>query len=97
MRVISRRPLLDLAKRHPDAKSELDAWFHQVEAAEWRNPAELKQMHGTASILRDSRVVFNLCGNKYRLIAKINYPYGIVYVRFVGTHAEYDKVNAERI
>jgi mRNA interferase HigB len=97
MRVISRRPLVEFAKRHPDAKSELDAWFHEVEGADWRNPAEVKQKYGTASILRGNRVVFNLCGNKYRLIAKINYHYAIVYVRFLGTHTEYDKTNAERI
>jgi mRNA interferase HigB len=97
MRVISRRPLTDLAKRYPEAKVELDAWFHEAEAADWANPAQIKAKYGSASILKGSRVVFNICGNKYRLVVKINYPYAIVYVRFAGTHREYDRVNAEEI
>jgi mRNA interferase HigB len=97
MRVISRRPLNELAKRCPDAKVELDAWFHEVEAALWANPAQVKEKYGSASILKGSRVVFNICGNKYRLVVKINYSYGVVYVRFAGTHREYDRVNAEDI
>ncbi len=86
MRVISRRPLMELAKRHPEAKAELDAWFHEAEAAVWANPAQVKAQYGTASILKGSRVVFNVCGNKYRLVVKINYPYSVVYIRFAGTH-----------
>ncbi len=97
MRVISRRPLHELAKRSPDAKVELDAWFHEAEAAHWANPAQIKEKYGSASILKGSRVVFNICGNKYRLVVKINYPYAIVYVRFAGTHGEYDRVHAEEI
>ena len=97
MRVISRRPLNDLAQRHPEAKAELEAWFHEAEAAQWANPAQIKARYGNASILKGSRVVFNICGNKYRLVVKINYAYEIVYVRFAGTHREYDRVNAEEI
>jgi mRNA interferase HigB len=97
MRVISRKPLNELAKRHLDAKAELDAWFHEAEAAVWGNPAQVKTQYGNASVLKGSRVVFNICGNKYRLIVKINYAYSIVYVRFAGTHLEYDRVNAEKI
>lgn len=97
MRVISRRPLIELSKRHAEAKAELDAWFHEVEAARWANPLHVKEKYGSASILKGSRVVFNICGNKYRLVVKINYPYGVVYVRFAGTHGEYDRVNAEEI
>jgi len=97
MRVISRRPLHALAKRFPDAKAELDAWFHEAEAAMWANPAEVKEQYGNASILKGSRVVFNICGNKYRLIVKMNYAYSVVYVRFAGTHREYDQINAEEI
>jgi mRNA interferase HigB len=97
MRVISRKHLSDLAKRHPGAKAELDAWFHEAEAAEWANPAQLRQQYGTASILKGSRAVFNICGNKYRLVVSINYPYSVVYVRFAGTHAEYDNIDAEKI
>jgi mRNA interferase HigB len=97
MRVISRKPLVDLAKRHPDAKAELDAWFHQAETANWANPAEVKAQYGNASVLKGSRVVFNICGNKHRLVVRINYPYSIVYVRFAGTHREYDEIDAEQV
>jgi len=97
MRVISRRPLNDLAEQHPEAKAELDAWFHEAEAVEWANPAEIRSEYGNASILKGSRVVFNICGNKYRLVVKINYAYSVVYVRFAGTHREYDQINAEEI
>jgi len=75
----------------------LDAWFHEAEAAEWANPAQIKQHYGNASILKGSRVVFNICGNKYRIIAKINYSYSVLYVRFAGTHREYDQINVEKI
>jgi mRNA interferase HigB len=86
-----------LAKRFPDAKAELEAWFHEAEAAVWENPAEVKEQYGNASILKGSRVVFNICGNKYRLIVKINYSYSVVYIRFAGTHREYDQINAQDI
>jgi len=86
-----------LAKRFPDTKVELDAWFHEAGAAMWANPAEVKEQYGNASILKGSRVVFNICGNKYRLIVKMNYAYSVVYIRFAGTHREYDQINAEEI
>jgi mRNA interferase HigB len=97
MRVISRKRLIELATRHPDAKAGLDAWFHEVEAADWATPAQLKEQYATASILKNSRVVFNIAGNKYRLIVKLNYAYRVVYVRFAGTHSEYDQIDAEKI
>ncbi len=97
MRVISRKPLNDLAKRYPDSKAELDVWFHEAEAAVWANPARIKHQYGNASILKGGRVVFNICENKFRLVVKINYPYSIVYVRFAGTHKEYDTINAQEI
>jgi mRNA interferase HigB len=97
MRVISRRCLNELAQRHPDSKAELDAWFHETEAAQWANPAQIKQQYGNASILKGSKVVFNICGNKYRIVVSINYFYSVVHVRFAGTHAEYDRVDAEKI
>jgi mRNA interferase HigB len=97
MRVISRKRLKELAARHPEAKAELDAWFHEAEAVTWANPGQLKTQYGNASILKGSRVVFNICGNKYRIVVKINYPYSIVYVRFAGTHQEYDRIDANEI
>ena len=68
-----------------------------VRLAEWSTPADVKQMYGDASILKNNRVVFNIGGNKFRLVVRINYPYRIVYVRFVGTHQEYDAIDAETI
>ena len=97
MRVISRKPLRDFARRFPEAGAELDAWFHETEGAEWADPAQVKAKYGSASILKAGRVVFNICGNKYRLVVKINYEFGIVYVRFIGTHREYDGINIEMI
>jgi len=65
--------------------------------ANWRSPADVKREFGTASVLRDGRVVFNIGGNKYRLVVWINYPYRVVYVRFIGTHSQYDRIDAQTI
>ena len=73
------------------------AWYRHVLKADWRSPADVKREFGTASILRDGRVVFNIAGNKYRLVVWVNYPYRVVYVRFIGTHAQYDRINAQTI
>ena len=97
MRVISRKWLTELARRHPDAKPGLDAWFHETEGADWANPAQVKEQYATASILKNGRVVFNIGGNKYRLVVRINYAYRVVYVRFAGTHSEYDQIDAEQM
>jgi mRNA interferase HigB len=71
--------------------------LNRVKKADWATPADVKAMYGDASILKGGRVVFNICGNRYRLITKINFSYRVVYVRFVGTHAEYDRVDAEHM
>lgn len=97
MHVISRRQLREFAARHPDADMSLRAWFHEAEQARWSAPMDIKRQYVTASILRDNRVVFNIGGNKYRLVVKINYRAQIAYIRFVGTHSEYDHINAEAI
>jgi len=97
MHVISRRPLREFATRHPDAEASVRAWFHEARQAHWRTTADIKHQYGSASILKGSRVVFNLCGNKYRLIGSINYRSEVVFVRFIGTHVEYDRVDAETI
>jgi len=97
MRVISRKWLHELARRHPDAKPGLDAWFHEAEGADWANPAQVKAQYATASILKNGRVVFNIGGNKYRLVVRINYAYRVVYVRFAGTHSAYDRIDAEEM
>jgi mRNA interferase HigB len=100
MRIIAKRALRQFWERHPQgagAKAALEAWHAQVLDADWARPAHVKQQYGDASILKGSRVVFNIAGNKYRLVVRINYPYRVVYVRFVGTHGEYDDIDAEVI
>jgi mRNA interferase HigB len=97
MRVMAKPVLRTFWKRFPDAEGALKAWFAEAEKAAWNNPAQIKQQYGSASILEDNRVVFNVCGNKYRLVVKINYGIGIVYIRFIGTHKEYDTINAEEV
>ena len=97
MRVISKRILQDFWHMHSDAMNPLAGWYAEAIKASWQSPQDIKSQYKTASFLRDNRVVFNIGGNKYRLIVKINYPYGVVYIRFVGTHAQYDTINAEEI
>jgi mRNA interferase HigB len=80
-----------------DASGPVLAWYRQVNKADWGSPAEVKQDFRTASVLKDGRVVFNIAGNKYRVVVWINYPYRIVYVRFIGTHAQYDAIDAQTV
>jgi mRNA interferase HigB len=75
----------------------LKAWFNEAEKANWESPAEIKLDYPSASVLPDNRVVFNIKGNTYRLVVKINYKFGLVWIRFIGTHAGYDKINAGTI
>ena len=97
VRIIARGTLRDFWQVNADAEQPLKAWFREAEAADWRSPHAVKAQYGNASIMRDSRIVFNIAGNKYRLIVKFNYPYRIGYIRFIGTHAEYDEIDAEAI
>src|ERR1700760_4381485 len=82
---------------HLDAEQPMRAWVRVVKAARWADPPMVKQMFRSADILRDGRVVFNIGGNKYRLVAWVNYQYGVVYVRFIGTHRAYDAIDAQTI
>jgi mRNA interferase HigB len=75
----------------------LKTWYETAKTSDWKNPNEIKKTYSNASILRDNRVVFNIKGNSYRLIVKFNYERQWAFIRFVGTHAEYDKINAETI
>ena len=97
MRIISKKPLREFWERHVDAEEPLLAWYREVEKEDWDGPAKVKAKYPNASILGGNRVVFNIRGNAYRLVVKINYPARIVYVRFVGTHAQYDRVNAGEV
>lgn len=91
------RPLREFWTSHADAEGALRAWYSDARQAEWRTPAEIQATYANASILRNNRVVFNIRGNTYRLIVAIHYALGIVYIRFIGTHAEYDRVDAETV
>ena len=97
MRVIAKKKLRDFWEQHPDAEEPLLSWYREVEREDWDTPAKVKQRYPSASIVGDNRVVFNIKGNAYRLIVKINYPYRVVYIRFVGTHADYDRINVEEV
>lgn len=100
MRVIALRTVkafLGSRPEHADAREPILAWYRQAVKADWASPADVKRQVGSASILKDGRVVFNIAGNKYRLVAWINYPYRVLYIRFVGTHAQYDKIDAQSI
>ncbi len=97
MRTIAKRTLREFWQRYPDAEEPLLAWYREVEAEDWDTPAKVKAKYRNASIVGDNRVVFNIKGNDYRLVVKINYRYRVVYVRFVSTHAEYDAIDVEEV
>ena len=80
-----------------DAEEPTLAWYREVLKADWATPNQVKEKFASASVLRDGRVVFNIAGNKYRVIVWINYPYRVVYIRFIGTHKQYDAIDAQTI
>lgn len=96
VRVIAKSTLRAFWKRFPDAEGPLLAWFREVQKEHWGSPADVKRKYGRASIVGD-RVVFNVKGNSYRLVVRINYEFEVVYVRFVGTHEEYDGIDVKEV
>ena len=97
MRVIAKKILREFWGRHSDCEQQLKAWYSEAEKGEWKNANDLKKEYPSASILGNNRVVFNIKGNRYRLIVRINFQYQMMWIRFVGTHAEYDKIDANKI
>ena len=100
MRIIALSTLKAFVNRSPaytDAREPVMAWYRQVRSADWATPADMKRAIGSASILNDGRAVFNIAGNKYRIVVWINYPYRVVYVRFIGTHRQYDEIDAQTV
>ena len=97
MRVIAKKILREFWIKHSDCGQQLKSWYKEAEDANWKNPNDIKKEYPGASILENNRVVFNIKGNNYRLIVKINYSYQIVWIRFIGTHAQYDKIDANKI
>ncbi len=99
MRVISVKRLKDFwtDPGYKDSEQSLRAWYTEAVKARWKSPQHIKAKYGSASILGNDRVIFNICGNKYRLIVAVKYDFAIVYIRFVGTHKQYDTVNAREV
>ncbi len=85
MRIIARKALRQFWGRHPDAEQPLRAWYHDAQRAHWKSPSDLKALYRNASLLINNRVVFNIKGNRYRLVAAIHYSAGIVFVLFIGS------------
>ena len=99
MRVIARSTLKNFYEitLYNDSKDPIESWYFEAKRAQWTSWMDVKQKYGNASILKNGRVVFNIHGNKYRLIVRINYEAQVIYIRFIGTHKEYDAIDAEEI
>jgi mRNA interferase HigB len=97
MRILTKKRLREFWESHPQAEQPLKRWHDYVGKAQWSSPDDVKRDYRTADILPNNRVVFNIGGNNYRLVAKIEYRFDDVYVRFIGTHAEYDRIDATTI
>lgn len=97
MRIISRKTLKAFWRLHPDTERPLKAWYADVKHANWKSPEDIKRVYRNVSFVANNRVVFNIKGNSYRIIVAIHYQFSIVYIRFVGTHKEYDKIDAAAI
>jgi mRNA interferase HigB len=97
MRVIAKKRLREFWEQYPDSEQALCAWHAEAAAATWAMPAEIKAHYGSASVVANNRIVFNICGNKYRLVVHVHYNTSFMYIRFIGTHAEYDKVDVTTV
>ena len=99
LRIIASRTIREFwtIPQYRDSQKPLRLWYDTVKKAEWNSPVDVKRQFRNASIIGGNRVVFNIAGNKYRLVVKFNYPYRIGYIRFIGTHAQYDQIEVETI
>jgi mRNA interferase HigB len=99
MRIISVKKIKDFwgNNKYRDSEQPLKAWCYEAKQAKWKLPNEIKYRYKSASILNNNRVVFNIKGSQYRLVVAINYNFQIIFIRFIGTHKEYDKINAQTI
>ena len=97
VRVFNRSSVTAFAAAHADARQPLFAWFAEVEKASWSGPEDIKSRYPSASLLAGNRVIFNVKGNDYRVVVAIKYEFFAVYIRFIGTHAEYDKIDAATV
>lgn len=97
MQVIARRTLRTFWEIHPQAKAPMSAWYAVVAKAEWNGPADIRTQFGSADFVGDNRVIFNVAGNKYRIVVHVAYRFKRVLIKFVGTHKEYDQIHPETI
>lgn len=96
-RIIAKRTLREFWEKHADSEQYLKTWYETAKNSNWNSPIDVKETYINASILKSSRVVFNIKGNSYRLIVKFNYERQWAFIKFIGTHAAYDKINADTI
>ena len=97
MRIISKKTLREFWKVHGDAEQPLKAWHAKAKLAEWKTSNDIKNDYRNASFVANNRIIFNIKGNTYRLVVAINYDFGIIYIRFVGNHKDYDKIDTTTI
>ncbi len=97
MRIIAKSTLRKYWEAHPKIEEPLKAWYADVKNSSWKKPTDLRNTYATVSLLKNNRAVFNIKGNQFRIVVRINYFSGLVFIRFIGTHAEYDEVDAETI
>ncbi len=97
MRVLAKKILREFWHKYADSEEPLKTWYKEASRANWKNPVDIKEAYASASILKSGRVVFNICGNKYRLIVDVNYIRQWMFIRFIGTHKDYDRIDADTI
>lgn len=97
MRIVAKRALREFWREHADAEQPLKTWYVHVKAAKWQRPADIRSTFGAADFIAGNRVIFDIGGNKYRLIGKVNYRRHVVFIRFVGTHKDYDRIDPETV
>jgi mRNA interferase HigB len=97
LRVIAKKILREFWLKHTDCEQQLKAWFQEASKTEWKTSRDIKKDYPSASFLANNRVVFNIKGNHYRLVIRVNYDYQMIWIRFIGTHGEYDKIDATKI
>lgn len=97
MRIISRKRLIDFWEKHANAKGPLSAWYSEAESAQWNTTHDIKKQYNSADFVEDNRVIFNIGGNNYRLVVKVMYKPKTIYILWVGTHADYDKIDVKKV
>jgi mRNA interferase HigB len=97
MNIHNRSSLIEFYKKHSDCKETLEKWYHDVSSKEWKKPGEVTKDFNTARTVKNNRAIFKINQNDYRLIAEINYPKGWLFIKFIGTHAEYDLIDTTAV